>query len=290
MRRLLNSPPLVDRSWLEISAWTEIDAGSQTDAGSEADAGFKAGARTLVIPVGATEQHGPHLPLGVDAVVAEFVAQSIVELAAAHGVPMLLGPTQSYGASGEHEDFPGTVSIGTAALTTVLIEIGRSAARWADRILVISGHGGNVDALAAASAALRAETPESTATQEDTLGTVGIDFAWAPCGDAVEGSADATDLHAGRTETSLMLAIRPDSVRPSAAEPGPVEPFASLIGRLRQSGVRAVSPNGVLGDPTGASAYEGRRHLARICDEVWSRIELWSPDRETGLLALPADD
>ena len=72
------------------------------------------------------------------------------------------------------------------------------------------------------------------------------------------------DAHAGRTETSLMLAIAPDAVRLELAEPGCTEPLESLLPRLRAEGVRPVSANGVLGDPTGASADEGAR-----CSRNW---------------------
>ena len=220
------------------------------------------GSGALVVPIGATEQHGPHLPLGTDTIVAEHVARAIVERAEREGIALVLAPTLPYGASGEHEDFPGTLSIGTDALVHLLLELARSAARWIDRVVVINGHGGNVDALERASAALRGE---------------GVDFAWLPCGAATAGDAAETDLHAGHTETSLMLALHADLVDLEAAEPGITAPFGDLISELRRSGVRAVSPNGVLGDPRGATAEAGRDTFLRMCAEVWEGIVRWHP-------------
>ena len=76
------------------------------------------------------------------------------------------------------------------------------------------------------------------------------------------------DAHAGRTETSLMLAIDQEAVRLEAAEPGCTEPLASLLPRLRAEGVRPVSSNGVLGDPTGATAEEGRALLGALVADL----------------------
>ena len=207
-------------------------------------------AALLVVPLGSVEQHGQHLPLATDTAVATAVARAALpDLDGA-----LLAPALAYGASGEHEGFPGTVSIGTAALTTLLVELGRSACRWAPRVLVVNGHGGNLDALRAAVPLLRTE---------------GRDVAWFPCG--VPGG----DAHAGRTETSLMLHVEPAGVREADAVAGETAPVASLLPRLRAGGVRAVSPTGVLGDPSGASATEGAELLAAITRRLVAAVEQW---------------
>ena len=207
----------------------------------------------LVVPLGAVEQHGPHLPFATDTVVATAVAAAALpELPGA-----LLAPALAYGASGEHEGFPGTVSIGTAALTTLLVEYGRSAGRWAGRLLVVNGHGGNLDALRAAVRLLRAE---------------GRDVAWFACG--VRGG----DAHAGRTETSLMLHVEPDGVHEARAEAGATAPIGELLPRLRAEGVRGVSPNGVLGDPAGASAAEGRTLLSELAGRLVAAVAGWRVD------------
>jgi mycofactocin system creatininase family protein len=213
----------------------------------------------LVVPLGAVEQHAPHRPRATDPVVPTAVASAAVP--ALDGA--LLAPALAYGASGEHEGFPGTVSIGTAALTTLLVEYGRSAGRWAGRLLVVNGHGGNLDALRAAVPLLRAE---------------GRDAAWSPCG--VLGG----DAHAGRTETSLVLHLAPREVRQGLAEAGETAPIGGLLPRLRAEGVRGVSSNGVLGDPAGASAAEGEALLAGMVDRLVAAAAGWRVDATGRLL------
>jgi mycofactocin system creatininase family protein len=207
----------------------------------------------LVVPLGSTEQHGHHLPLGTDTTVACAVAEGAVdELDGA-----LLAPALAYGASGEHEDFPGTVSIGTEALTGMLVEYGRSACRWAGRVLLVNGHGGNLDALVTATGLLRRE---------------GRDVAWFPCG--VPGG----DAHAGRTETSLMLHVEPVGVLWDRAVAGSTVSLDRLLPRLRAEGVRAVSPSGVLGDPGGASAEEGSALLGDLVLRLVATAVTWQVD------------
>ena len=209
-----------------------------------------AAAPRVVVPLGSVEQHGHHLPLGTDTAVAGAVAEAIA--AGLDGA--LLAPALPYGASGEHEGFPGTISLGTEALTGLLVEYGRSACRWAGRVLVVNGHGGNLDALRAAGSLLRRE---------------GRDVAWFPC-----GTPDG-DAHAGRTETSLMLHVEPEGVLGDRAVAGNTEPIGTLLPRLRAEGVRAVSPNGVLGDPTGATAEEGAALLAEIAARLLAAAAAW---------------
>jgi creatinine amidohydrolase len=207
----------------------------------------------LVVPLGSVEQHGMHLPLTTDTAIADAVTRAAVP--ALDGA--LLAPALAYGASGEHEDFPGTISVGTAALTGLLVEYGRSACRWAGRLLVVNGHGGNLDALLAAVPLLRSE---------------GRDVAWFPC--AVAGG----DAHAGRTETSLMLHVEPTVPLRRRAVAGVTTPLGELLPRLRAEGVRAVSPTGVLGDPTGASAGEGAELLGGLVRGLVAAVGAWRVD------------
>ncbi len=204
--------------------------------------------RILLVPVGSCEQHGPHLPLDTDTRIAVAVASGV----AAGRDDVWVAPPVAYGASGEHQAFAGTLSIGTAALSTLLVELGRSAfpPRPAvgpyRRLVFVNGHGGNHEAVGAAVQALQSEGRPAT--------------SWSP---RIAGG----DLHAGHTETSLLLTIAPDvvgEVRPVGA----TDPLPELLPRMRAGGVAAVAGNGVLGDATGASAQEGHRLLDRLVDDL----------------------
>ncbi|WP_326699344.1 mycofactocin biosynthesis peptidyl-dipeptidase MftE [Streptomyces sp. NBC_01754] len=217
----------------------------------------------VLVPVGSTEQHGHHLPLGTDSVMAEAVASR-----AAARLPgrVVVAPTLVYGNSGEHAGFPGTVSIGHEALRFVLVEMVRSLALWASRTVFVNGHGGNVRALDEAVGQLREE---------------GHDVAWTGC------LFPGGDAHAGRSETSAMLHLTPGDVDQDAATAGDTRPIAELLPRLVAGGVRSVAPNGVLGDPTGASAQEGRTLVDDLVTATVHRILTAAPDRR-GRLTDPA--
>jgi len=206
----------------------------------------------LAIPLGSLEQHGPHLPLDTDSRIAGAVAAGLARRC--HGVT--LAPVVPYGASGEHADFPGTLLVGHDVLADLLVELVRSARGSFAGVVFVNAHGGNEAALTAARLRCRAEGDDVLVWRATTTGG---------------------DAHAGRTETSLLLAIDPGSVRLELAEPGCTEPIVTLLPRLRAEGVRPVSSNGVLGDPTGASAEEGRvllddlvRNLATAVSAHWS--------------------
>lgn len=148
-------------------------------------------AATVLGPVGSLEQHGPHLPLDTDTVIANAVAEVAAARLVAGWASVLVAQTITIDASGEHQAFPGTVSIGHEALRVVLVEIVRSLSTWAGRIVFVNGHGGNVPTLRDALAQMRAE---------------GQDVAWVPC--AFESAVDA---HAGRDETrSCCILLRPE--------------------------------------------------------------------------------
>jgi creatinine amidohydrolase len=208
-----------------------------------------ADAPALAVPIGSVEQHGPHLPLDTDTRIAVAVARSLPG--------MTVAPAIAYGASGEHEGFAGTVSLGASALEAVVVEYGRSACRWSPRVLLVNGHGGNAPTLAKAVALLRYE---------------GRDVAWLPC--AVPGA----DAHAGRTETSLLLHLSPGDVRMDLARPGVTQPIGELMDRLRAGGIASVSANGVLGDPIGASAAEGERMFEQMLARSVAAVLRWQPD------------
>ncbi|MGH9133114.1 MAG: mycofactocin biosynthesis peptidyl-dipeptidase MftE [Ilumatobacteraceae bacterium] len=201
--------------------------------------------RVVVVPVGSCEQHGPHLPLATDSIIAEALAEDL----AARRADAVVAPTVSVTASGEHQGFAGTLSVGTEVMQMLVVELVRSAA-WASAVVLVNGHGGNAAAVEGAMEQLRGEGRRV--------------LAWWP---RITGG----DLHAGHTETSLMLAVRPDLVRLDRAVAGPTVAVADVA----RSGVQALSPTGVLGDPLAATAEHGAELLARLGDDLAHAVDAW---------------
>lgn len=226
---------------LATVTWPQVDAADR---------------RVLLLPLGSTEQHGPHLPLSTDTVVASRLAERAHRTMPGVG----LAPAIPYGASGEHAHFPGTLSIGTEALYQLLVEFVRHAAGDWRHVLVVNGHGGNAEALARAATLARYEGRSLQVHH------------------AASGGPRA-DPHAGYRETCLMLHLAPETVRVDLAAAGAAGPLSELLPRIAAGGIRAVSANGVLGDPTGADAQEGARIFAGMADRLIDRIR--------GLLAAP---
>jgi creatinine amidohydrolase len=231
-QQMATMPAQVEVRHLGSMTWPEVDS--------------LAPAAVVAVPIGSTEQHGPHLPVGTDTEVARSLCRRLAERCP----NVVVAPALPYGSSGEHAGFAGTVSIGSAVLATVVVELGRSLDHFGG-VVFVSAHGGNADALAEAVATLRAEG-------RDVL-------AWSP---QVPGG----DAHAGRTETSLMLALDPGTVRRAEATAGDTRPLAELLPRLRADGVAAVSPNGVLGDPAGASAEEGAALVDALAGDLARQV------------------
>ncbi len=194
---------------------------------------------TLLVPLGSTEQHGPHLPLSTDTDIAVAWCEALADGRSA----ITIAPPLPYGSSGEHDGFAGTLSIGQRALELVLVELGRSATRTVDHIVFVSGHAGNAEPLQRAVALLQREGRSAVALLPYITGG---------------------DPHAGRSETSIMLHLDPDRVRLQAVEVGNTEPLGVLLDQLKDGGVIAVAPNGVLGDPTGATAAEGAQLIRQL--------------------------
>ena len=192
--------------------------------------------KVLLLPLGSFEQHGPHLPLDTDTIIIDSVVARALGEEQIEAGEFLVAPTISISASDEHAGFPGTLSTGTEPLVQSVVAICRSAS-WSLGVCIVNGHGGNADALPRISSALEYEK---------------ITYSiWSL------PSYDGADMHAGHTETSVMLHIAPDKVKTDRIERGTVGDATDLVARMRTSGVAGVSGNGVLGDPTTATKEHG---------------------------------
>jgi mycofactocin system creatininase family protein len=221
----LDTPSLGTRTWEEVAAVRGL---------------------LVAVPLGSTEQHGPHLPLDTDTRVAVALAE---RLATARG-DTLVAPALPYGSSGEHAGFAGTLSIGQEAVEQVILALARNLGNEIRGLVLVSAHGGNAE-------------PVARAARQASWEDLPV-LAWPEPGMSGEPGGQSVDLHAGRTETSIMLHLAPELVRlDRAAAGGPGDPHG-LLETLRTDGVRAVSSNGVLGDPAGASAEEGAEILKRL--------------------------
>jgi len=205
----------------------------------------------LVIPVGSFEQHGPHLPLDTDSRIANALAERLVASLATRAV---LGPTITVTASGEHQGFAGTLSIGTETTARVFEEIARSA-DWAAGIVFVNGHGGNADAIATARHTIDAEGRHA--------------LFWSPRAESGD------DHHAGFTETSVLMHLDPTVVDTTRIAPGNTSPITEIASALRTRGVKGVSPTGILGDPTKSSAEHGRHVFERWASDLEAAVRSW---------------
>jgi creatinine amidohydrolase len=229
--------------WLADLAWPDVAARAGTGA-------------VLAVPLGATEQHGPHLPLSTDTDIAVALCR---RLGSARS-DVLIAPAVAYGSSGEHDGFAGTLSIGQTAVEQLVLELGRSATKTFRHVLFVSAHGGNAQPVSRAVDRLRSRSRDVMLFQP----------RWAG------------DPHAGRHETALQLALDPGRVRMDRAVVGNTRPLATLMPQLRVHGVRAVSPSGILGDPTTATAADGAALLDELAAELIRYVAAWRAEPAGG--------
>ncbi len=223
----------------------------------------RAGATTVILPLGATEQHGPHLPLGTDAIRATALADLLAEKLPGS----LVAPALPFGCSDEHWGFPGLLGLDAETLARVVLDLARRLAGWGIRRLVLlSAHGGNGDALELALALLHRELPDLEVRTNGNLETIAPVLLEMARRDGI--SASALGLHAGESETSEMLYLRPDLAHPQHAASGFTGDMEAILDKLREGGLRAVTTNGVLGDPTNAAADRGSRYLDAAADDL----------------------
>jgi len=199
----------------------------------------------VVVPVGSWEQHGPHLPFDTDTQIACAV---INESLPVHDDQLVIvAPPITISASDEHAGFVGTLSTGTEAFAASAIGIAKSAT-WARGVLFVNGHGGNADAF-------------RIITQDLARNNV-RHAIWSPPYDETD------DMHAGATETSVMMHIAPHTVRTDQLVVGNTRDAHELMDEMRNGGVRSVASNGVLGDATLATAERGQETFAQYCSSL----------------------
>lgn len=218
-------------------------------------------ASILCLPIGSTEQHGPHLPLNTDAVLAEeFTRRIIGRWVETYDLWQL--PTLSVSLAREHEWAPGTLSLSIQGMTTLVRDLGREIARGLPtrNLAIINGHGGNRGILEALAQDLRADFGLNVCILHPAV--------WADAGNATA----APEIHGGKNETSMMLAIAPhlvrrdlipqkinldsDAVRAVILDPAVTWPWTT--------NEKKIAATGVIGDPKGASAEFGERLLDQV--------------------------
>jgi creatinine amidohydrolase len=226
--------------------------------------GLRRQTRTVIIPVGSVEEHGPHLPLGTDTFHAIELAR---RLAARRAV--VIAPPVFYGICRSTREHPGTVSISGDTLRALLLDLGREFHRQGMQNLVfISGHAGgtHICALVEAGELLLAELPEVRVAVVNILELLREVLASRP--DLVKTRGDS---HAGEVETALMLAAYPNLVQGSASEEWPCFPKYILVRDKRK-----YWPGGVWGNPAAASAAQGQAILAAEAtrlEEIIAQLE-----------------
>jgi creatinine amidohydrolase len=241
---------LPKRDWMEMT-WQDV-------------AGAETGRWIAVLPLAAVEQHGPHLPLGVDTFIAEAYLRRVRALLP-EDLPVTFLPVQRIGISAEHLSYPGTLTLSAGTAIAAWTELAESLARAGLRKLVlVTSHGGNVAAMELVARDLRVR-----------LGMLAVTIGWHRFGypDGVFTDEEKKHgIHGGDIETSLMLAALPDTVRMEKAPNATPATLAMAkefkwLGAYRPAGfawmTQDLHPSGAVGDATRASAAKGEAALAQ---------------------------
>ncbi|MFC6615527.1 creatininase family protein [Halopenitus salinus] len=232
-----------------------------------------------VIPVGSTEQHGPHAPLGTDALAATAVAS---EAADVYGTPndgsaegshgeLLVAPTVPVGVAEEHRAFDGTLWVSPDTFRAYVRETAESLVHHGiDRIVLANGHGGNVDALAEVARRF---------SRDPSHGGYAVAFTWFE-----SVGEQASDMgHGGPLETALLRATHPDLVREDrieAAAAGAAERWGEWVAGVNLAHDSAeFAENGVVGDPREGDRERGET-LLELASESLSELAAAVSDRE----------
>jgi len=223
----------------------------------EVESALESGVDTAIVPLGATEQHGPHLPLDTDTRLAEALGRRLARRLG----DALVTPAIPVGPSEEHAGFPGTLSVSPETLEELLREyVGSIDASGFERVVLLPGHGGSFPAVDAVHPELARES------EVDVVAVTGLERYMRLLAEGLrEAGLDVDEpvVHAGASETAMLLAIDPDLVADDRPEghAGSVS-AAALFG----DGIEAYDENGVLGDPRPATAAVGEELLDHVVD------------------------
>ncbi|MBD2230558.1 creatininase family protein [Phormidium tenue] len=253
--------PIPPHRYFAYLTWTDIEAMPE-----------RANA-VIVQPMGAIEQHGPHLPLAVDSAICTTVlGNALAQLDDA--VPVYSLPPLYYGKSNEHWHFPGTITLSAETLLKVIYDVAESIYRAGFRKLVLlNAHGGQPQVLEIAARDLH--------QVHDDLMVFPL-FVWAVpncAGDLLTPKEMELGIHAGDAETSLMLSILPEQVRMAEAKAEfpqnlPTDSWLTMEGALPFAWVtRDLSASGVLGDPTMATGAKGEQLLTSLATSWATALE-----------------
>jgi len=247
----------------EVVIWSELTAAELRDK-ARADA-------IVLLPVASIEQHGPHLPVGVDSILCEGICRRAAEAVAAE-IPVLVAPTLWCGMAEHHMAFGGTFSFDLSTYRSVLIALTSSIERHGfKRLIIVNGHGGNIAALAA----MLPDLAHRSALRIRT--TTYFELA-QPAMPAILEDQDGV-RHACEAETSMMMAMAPDTVRGDALElahgPAHVHRRPLALGQYRS--FRDFSPSGVVGDARRASPEKGEKLIAACTAAIVAALK----DRQT---------
>jgi creatinine amidohydrolase len=240
------------------------------------------GRTVAVLPVGALEAHGPHLPLATDGVIAEAMARSGAALLESRGVPAVVLPVLPYTVATFAAAFPGTISASAEAVTGLVSDVARSLGRHGFRALAIANAHLDPGHLASLHAA------RDRSTGEGDIQIVFPDLTRKPWGSRLTDEFKSGACHAGRFEGSIVLAERPELVRDDVRR-GLAAVTASLSAAIaggKRTFEEAGGPRAYFGDPAAASADEGRRTIATLgtilADAVIEALgEIGSPGERT---------
>ena len=223
------------------------------------------GRDTVVVALGATEQHGPHMPLATDALIGDHLARLVAE-----SLEAFLAPTVRLGCSEHHLAFPGTLSLSDGTFAGIVEDLVRSFSRGGfARAVLLPTHGGNFAPLANALERLG----PAPGIEVRALTDLGALFAIAQLGLEEHGvPLGEGGVHAGEWETSMLLAIHPELVRGDRAEAGYTGDPQTAVGAIFGEGVHTVAENGVIGDPARASAEHGERYWEKVLEVTLAAI------------------